>query len=398
MSEWQEVKLGEVADIVGGGTPSTKQDEYYGSEISWITPKDLSGYNSRYISNGTRSITKLGLENSSAKLLPQNTVLFSSRAPIGYVAIANNELATNQGFKSLVCNPDKAYFKFIYYKMTTLKNELESIAGGSTFKEVSGKVVKEFIINLPPLEEQKAIADILSSLDDKIELNNQMNATLEEMAQALFKQWFVDFEFPNEDGQPYKSSGGEMVDSELGEIPKGWEVGVLGKLCHISAGGDKPKYVSVIKSDECNIPIYSNGITNEGLYGYSDTAKIKDKAVTISARGTIGFVCLRYEPYIPIVRLLSLIPINDRITSEYLYYLLKITNIQATGTTQQQVTVPQFKKQTIKFPNKFIINNFTEIVEGIQNKIKANQKENETLAELRNSLLPKLMSGEIRVK
>ncbi len=235
-NEWKEYVLDDIGEIVGGGTPSTKNEEFYGNDISWITPKDLSGHTSKYISKGERSITNLGLAKSSAKLLPKGTVLFSSRAPIGYVAIASNELSTNQGFKSIVCNPDIANNEFIYYRMKMAKQELESIAGGSTFKEVSGKVMKEFKINLPPLEEQEKIANILSSLDDKIELNNGMNKTLEEMAQALFKRWFVDFEFPNENGEPYKSSGGEMVESELGMIPKGWEVKSLDEIADFLNG------------------------------------------------------------------------------------------------------------------------------------------------------------------
>ena len=236
-SEWKEYRLDEIGDIVSGGTPSTKNEDYYGNEIPWITPKDLSGYDSKYISKGERSITKLGLEKSSAKLLPKGTILFSSRAPIGYVAIAQEDLCTNQGFKNIVCNPQVAHNEFIYYRMKLAKEELESVAGGSTFKEVSGKVMKEFKIKLPSIEQQKRIASILSSLDDKIELNNELKKTLEEMAQSIFKRWFVDFEFPNEDGQPYKSSGGEMVESELGMIPKWWEVKTIADIGEVISGG-----------------------------------------------------------------------------------------------------------------------------------------------------------------
>lgn len=234
--DWSVKKIGEISEVMSGGTPSTKKEEYYGGEISWITPKDLSGYMNKYIFNGERSITEEGLNNSSAKLIPRNSILFSSRAPIGYVAIAGVDLTTNQGFKNLVCNPKISDYNFMYYKMKSLKESFERVAGGSTFKEVSAKVVKEFKLILPPLEDQKAIADILSSLDEKIELNNQMNETLEEMAQALFKRWFVDFEFPNEEGQPYKSSGGEMVESELGIIPKDWSIRCISEVGRVVTG------------------------------------------------------------------------------------------------------------------------------------------------------------------
>jgi len=204
--DWKVQQIGKLGKVVGGGTPKTKIEEYWNGDISWITPRDLSGYSERFIYKGERSITQAGLENSSAKLLPKGTLLFSSRAPIGYVAIAGKEMATNQGFKSIVCNEKLAYNLFLYYLMKQKKRDIEMIAGGSTFKEVSGKVIKEFKIQTPPLDEQKAIAKILSSLDEKIEINNQINKNLEKMAQAIFKHWFVDFEFPclpDGAGKPY---------------------------------------------------------------------------------------------------------------------------------------------------------------------------------------------------
>ena len=168
-SEWKEYRLDEVGDIVSGGTPSTKNEDYYGNEIPWITPKDLSGYDSKYISKGERSITKLGLEKSSAKLLPKGTILFSSRAPIGYVAIAQEDLCTNQGFKNIVCNPQVAHNEFIYYRMKLAKEELESVAGGSTFKEVDTE--RDNVLNIlnelvPTFKDLKAYDDSKAYMND----------------------------------------------------------------------------------------------------------------------------------------------------------------------------------------------------------------------------------------
>ena len=190
--KWATVTIGEISEVIGGGTPSSKVDEYWGGSIPWLTPKDLSGYDFRRVKSGKRNITDSGLANSSARLLPKNTVLVTSRAPIGYVALADNEIATNQGFKSLILNdgydPD-----FFYYLIKYNVPNLEAVSSGTTFKEISGKAFKQIKFNVPPLPEQKAIAHILGSLDDKIELNRRMNETLEAMAQALFKDWFVDF-------------------------------------------------------------------------------------------------------------------------------------------------------------------------------------------------------------
>ena len=234
---WKTYKLGDIGTIVGGATPSTFIDKYYGGNIPWLTPKDLSNFHERYITQGERNITQEGLESCSAQLLPQNTILFSSRAPIGYVAIAKNPVATNQGFKSVIPNEKIVSYLFLYYLLVYNKNRIEAVGSGTTFKEVSASTMRNIPISLPPLETQKRIADILSAIDDKIELNRRINANLEQQAQALYKSWFVDFEFPNEEGKPYKSSGGKMQESELGLIPKGWNIDKLGNKVVIKRGG-----------------------------------------------------------------------------------------------------------------------------------------------------------------
>ena len=165
----------------------------------------------------------------------------------------------------------------------------------------------------------------------------------------------------------------------------------------MGAGGDKPKMVSSTKTEECPYPIYSNGLNDEGLYGYTDTPKITDESVTVSARGTIGFVCLRHVPYVPIVRLITLVPNTDIVTAKYLYLWLKQLHITGTGTTQQQLTVPDFQKTEILVPSIETLSSFTSTVEPLFEKIWANQVENEKLASIRDTLLPKLLSGEIDI-
>ena len=187
---WKKVRLGDVADIVGGGTPKTNIAEYWKGDIPWLTPKDLSNIKVRYIRHGGRFISKLGLESSSAKLLPKGTVLLTSRAPVGYLAIAQNNISTNQGFRSLIVK--KQYDNiFIYYLLKNNINYLKSQATGTTFGELSGSTLNSLEFLFPPLPEQKAIASVLSSLDDKIELLHRENKTLEAMAETLFRQWFV---------------------------------------------------------------------------------------------------------------------------------------------------------------------------------------------------------------
>jgi len=193
-SEWRTYKVSEFADVIGGGTPKTKVPEYWNGSIPWLTPKDLSTHEGRYISKGERNISQKGLSKSSAKILPPKTVLLTGRAPVGYIAIAKNELTTNQGFRNLLVK-DGFSPEFIYYLLFNNVEYLKRHASGSTFQELSGSTLKELQFDIPEkISEQRAIAHILGSLDDKIELNRRMNRTLEAMARAIFKSWFIDFD------------------------------------------------------------------------------------------------------------------------------------------------------------------------------------------------------------
>lgn len=252
----------------------------------------------------------------------------------------------------------------------TMRNNYVS---GSAIPRVVLKDFKKVPILTPELKEQKAIAAVLSSLDGKIDLLHRQNKTLEAMAETLFRQWFVE------------------------EAKEEWGEKTLGEITEIKAGGDKPKIYSDIKTEECKVPIYSNGIDNEGLYGFTDTAKIFKECITISARGTIGFVCLRQEPFVPIVRLISIVPNEKYLSSKYLYLWAKTQDILGTGTTQEQLTVPDFSRTKIILPPFIKMIEFTNHVNTLFRKEKFNKTQICTLTALRDTLLPKLMSGEVRV-
>ena len=177
--EWKTCTLSDLGTIVGGATPSTKDTANYdGGSIPWITPKDLSDFKGRFIKRGERNITEKGLNSRSTQLMPRHSVLFSSRAPIGYVAIADNELCTNQGFKSVVPNESTDYM-FLYYLLKYNKDAIEHMGSGTTFKEVSGSTMRGVQVTVPiAIEDQKRIAEILSSIDDKIEANEKINDNL----------------------------------------------------------------------------------------------------------------------------------------------------------------------------------------------------------------------------
>ncbi|NUG66651.1 hypothetical protein GYU96_02120 [Lactobacillus mellis] len=184
-------KISEIGKVVGGGTPSTKHNEYYSKNgLAWITPKDLSDYHKKYIGHGAKDISEEGLKHSSAKLLPINSILISSRAPIGYVAMAGTDLATSQGFKSIIPDASKILPDYLYYLMLRSKNKLERIASGSTFKEVSGREMSNFVVDIPELKIQKEIVQKLNPISKEIEKNNLINDNLLELAKALFYEKF----------------------------------------------------------------------------------------------------------------------------------------------------------------------------------------------------------------
>lgn len=179
MGKWKTCTIADLGTVVGGATPSTKKSENYdGGTIAWITPKDLAEFSGRFISHGERNITQTGLNSCSAQMMPKHTVLFSSRAPIGYVAIAENDVCTNQGFKSVVPNENTDYM-FLYYLLLNNKQNIEHMGSGTTFKEVSGKTMRSIQVRVPESkEEQIRISSMLSVIDDKIEENERINKNL----------------------------------------------------------------------------------------------------------------------------------------------------------------------------------------------------------------------------
>ena len=191
--DWQEMILEDMTEVIGGGTPKTNVEEYWNGDIPWVTPKDLSNYPKRHISRGERNISQQGLVNSNAKLLAKGTVLLTTRAPIGYLAIASNNVSTNQGFKSLKPKQGTNGL-FLFYLLKNNIDYLKTQANGSTFQELSSLTLKSLSFLFPSLSEQKIIAHILGTLDDKIELNQKINENLENIAQTIFKSWFVDFD------------------------------------------------------------------------------------------------------------------------------------------------------------------------------------------------------------
>lgn len=418
-SGWKYLKINNCAEVVGGGTPSTKNNEYWDGEIPWITPKDLSKNSSKYIFKGERNITKVGLKNSSAKILPINSLLFSSRAPIGYLAINKEPLTTNQGFKSLILKKEFDV-EFFYYLFKDRAEYIKSFASGSTFQEVSGSVVKNLSFLIPDIKEQKNISNILSKIDQKIEINKKINQTLEEIAKTLFKSWFIDFEpvkaklkgaptgLSKKIGDLFPNS---FEDSELGKIPKGWKISKIGKSLKVILGGTPSRKISNywngtipwINSGKINnfrIISPSEFITQEG-YNNSSTKMLPKRSTLIAITGaTLGQVSIN-EIDICANQSVIGIPPSDIVPSEFVYLWIK-TSINKlissqTGGAQQHINKNNVEEHLILIPSSKCNIMFQGIIKPMFDKISINSFENKTLISLRDTILPKLISGELKI-
>lgn len=226
------MKIKEIARVVNGATPSTKNPEYYDGGIVWATPKDLSNQDSKFFFSGERTISAIGLKSCAAEIIPAGNILMSSRAPIGLIAINKVDCCTNQGFKSLVLNHDLCDVNYMYYYMKHHLKEIEALGSGTTFKEISKSIFEQWEVALPVLEKQKKIGNVLTVIDEKIEINRAISINLEKLTKIIYNYWFVQFDFPNENGRPYKSSGGKIVwNEDLNRyIPNGWNVVRIGDI------------------------------------------------------------------------------------------------------------------------------------------------------------------------
>jgi type I restriction enzyme, S subunit len=236
---WELKRLCEVGEIISGGTPSTKEPQYWNGNIAWITPADLSGFRGKKIAKGKKSISKRGLSNSSARLMPKGSVLFSSRAPIGYVAIASNELCTNQGFKSVIPN-ESINSEFLFYFLKASKNNAEKVASGTTFKEISSKIFSRLEIPLPPLSEQQQIVSKIEELFSELDKGKQQLETVRQQLktyrQAVLK-WAFEGRFTN------VGTGRDMSrpNNILNTLPEGWKWVKIAELGKIKGGKRLPK-------------------------------------------------------------------------------------------------------------------------------------------------------------
>ena len=414
MSNWKTCTIADLGTVVGGATPSTKNiANYEDGNISWITPKDLAGFSGRFISRGERNITEQGLKSSSTQLMPAHTVLFSSRAPIGYVAIAEKEVCTNQGFKSVIPNENTDYM-FLYYLLKYNKDKIEHLGSGTTFKEVSGNTMRGVEVLVPEgLEEQRRIASILSVIDSKIETNMKINDNLLQQAKTIVKSWFVDFD-------PFDEP---MIEAPTGlQVPSSLKMVQIQDLPHILETGKRPKGGAVSEG----IPsVGAENVKELGVFD-SSTAKFipREFAQTMKKGKIEGYELLLYKdggkpgtftphfsmfgegfPYeeFYINEHVFKLDFYDRGYNEFAYlYMQTDYPYHWLANNGGKAAIPGINQQNVNelwiyHPSHPRVKEFCKWVQPIFTNIFTNCAQNMRLAKLRDALLPKLMSGELDV-
>ena len=402
-SEWKQIELGELIDSI------SIKHKFDKNELIFLNTSDV--LEGKVLHQNYSDINTL--PGQAKKSIKKGDILFSEIRPknkrfalVNFDAddyVVSTKLMVLRTKTSLIDN----LFLYKYLTSDTVLEELQFIAEGrsGTFPQITFNELKSLKISLPPLNEQKEIADILLSLDEKIELNNQMNETLEEIAQALFKRWFVDFEFPNEEGKPYKSGGGEMVESELGMIPKGWKKGQLEDICIYSS--DK---IIIENLDKNNYISTENMLPNKGGIIEASSLPTTSKVTSFNNGDTL---ISNIRPYFKKIYycnqsggcsndVLCFNPkLKDYSYCLYLYlYEDKFFDYMMAGSKGTKMPRGD-KKQIMRYPiviaNRDIYVKFNKIVSPMFEKLLTLKEENKNLIKLRDSLLPKLMSGEIRV-
>ena len=431
MSDWKCYQLKNLGVIKTGKTPpSSCKDVFSNTGVPFVTPKDMNGV--KTIFKTERYLSKIGLDLVKNYLVPKNSIAVSCiGSDMGKAYLLSEDSVTNQQINTLIVNKNHN-FEFIYYKLSIMQDYLKSIAGGSATPILNKSHFSEIEIELPDLDTQNNFVEKLKYLDKKIQLNTQINQTLEQIAQALFKSWFVDFDpvrakvqalsdglsleqaelaamqaisgkTPEEltalsQTQPEryaelaettKAFPCEMVEVDGVEVPKGWEYQYLKDICNIVYGKNLPT-TKLIKE---GYPVFGGN----GVIGYYDKFLYETPQTLVSCRGAASGKVLYSLPY-SFVTNNSLVIEHEKsgLSYFYIYEVLKLQNLTelTSGSAQPQMTIANMAAVQILVPSEKINEVYKKYAGTLYDKKYQNNIENEALAQTRDLLLPRLLSGE----
>lgn len=427
-SEWKQVSLHEVCQkVTSGGTPSRRNPAYYEAGVwPWVKTQELKD---GWIDDTEEHITDAAIAESSAKVLPANTVLLAMYgATVGKLGILRRPMACNQACCAIISDEKKSDFRFLYYYLLNIRSELINLATGAAQQKLSGALIKSLKLTLPDLSEQRSIARILGALDDKIELNRKQNETLEAMARAMFKAWFVDFEpvrakmegrwkrgqsLPGMPANLYDLFPDRMVESELGEIPEGWGVSALRDVCSYISRGISPKYIDfggvAVVNQKC-IRDFSIDFSKTRRHDASKRKiddrllKLWDVLVNSTGVGTLGRVAqVRRLPEAVIVDShVTVLRAGVEINPLYLGLVVggmqqEIEALAEGSTGQTELSRAKLGELKILLPNNEVLDGFHDFMKSIFDGASSNQIDSDVLARIRDTLLSELVSGRLRV-
>ncbi|MFO0911346.1 MAG: restriction endonuclease subunit S [Pirellulales bacterium] len=418
-ADWKIQSIADVCQrITSGGTPSRREPAYYeGGVWPWVKTQELQD---GWIDDTEEHITKDAITASSAKILPANTVLLAMYgATVGQLGILRRSMTCNQACCALIADPDKADFRFLYFQLLQIRSELRNLATGAAQQNLSGAVIKTLRLPFPPIEEQRAIAHILGTLDDKIELNRKQNETLEAMARALFKAWFVDFEpvrakmegrwqrgqsLPGLPQHLYDLFPSRLVDSELGEIPEGWGVTSVDVEFDVTMGQSPPGYTYNETGE--GLPFYQGRADFEfrfpkrRVYCTAPTRLAKNGDTLVSVRAPVGDINMASEDC-AIGRGVAAVRHKTGCRSYTYQFMSSISDVfarfDAEGTVFGSIGKKDFHSIAHVRPPGDLVLAYEKFAAQPDDQIERSEHESRSLAQLRDTLLPKLISGELRV-
>ena len=413
--DWEVKEFRDIVDVINGGTPDTKINEYWAkADILWATPTDITS-SGKYIKSTGRCISELGLSKSSANILPVGSILMTSRATIGEKSINLKPMATNQGFKSLICKENVSN-EFVYYMLDLMKENLINLASGSTFLEISKKAVENYKIIAPPFKQQQKISSILSSVDEHIEQVDMMIEDLKQLKKGLMQKLLTG-QYVLEGGKLTKTK--EFKKTSLGMLPLNWNIVNMKSISQVINGDRSSNYPS--ESDLKNEGILflsTNNIKNNKLnlkntrfitedkFESLNNGKLKKNDLVITLRGTIGSIMIfnekKYNTGFINAQMAIVRPEN--ISTNYLYYFL-ISNLaqsqlskSTTGSAQPQLTGKDLNDLKIIVPSISEQNNISTILLSTTQRLELFESEKQDLQQLKKGLMQQLLTGKTRVK
>ena len=382
MSEWLKTSLIDIVELIGGGTPKTSKAEYWGGNINWLSVKDFNNEN-RYVYSTEKTITEEGLNNSSTKLLRKDDIIISARGTVGELAMIPFPMAFNQSCYGIRAK-EGIDSTFLYYLIKHSVRKLKAMTHGSVFDTITRDTFANIDVAIPDIEMQQRVAKMLANIDDKVENNQRINNNLEQQAKALYKDWFFDF-------SPFSTEG---------NLPNGWRLGTVGDIIQLHDSKRVPLSGSERDKMEKIYPYY--GATS--LMDYVDNYLFDGIYLLLGEDGTVvdslGFPILQYVyGQFWVNNHAHIITGKEGFSVEELYLFFSLTNIKSivTGAVQQKVSQQNLKKVPAIIPSKEALSAFDDLIQPIFAQIRNLRDENAHLADLRDTLLPKLMSGEIDV-